>query len=59
VGQVRTPSGRLVAIRAGGEGGMGRAVLGEPAAGGLSLQAVFDCAAPLLPGLRRAAGFVF
>ena len=63
VAQVRVPSGRLVAIRAGsgrsGAGGMGQAVLGEPAAGGLSFQAVFDCAAPVLPGLQRAPGFVF
>ena len=57
--QVRAATGRLIAIRAGTAGGMGQAVLGEPSAGGLVVQPVFDCAAPLLPALRPAPGFVF
>jgi protein-L-isoaspartate(D-aspartate) O-methyltransferase len=56
--QVRPVKGRLVAIRA-GSGRLGQAVLGEPTPAGLSFTAVFDCSAPLLPALRRAAGFVF
>jgi protein-L-isoaspartate(D-aspartate) O-methyltransferase len=58
VAQLRSPAGRLVAVRA-VVGRVGQAVLGEALAGGLSLQPAFDCAAPVLPALRRAAGFVF
>ena len=57
------PMGRLIAIRArpGPSGAVrgGQAVMGEPVAGHWSLQPLFDCAAPLLPALRRTAGFVF
>lgn len=55
--QVRAPGGRLVAIRA--AAGLSQAVIGEPSAGGLAMQPAFDCAAPLLPALRRQPGFVF
>lgn len=56
--QVRAPSGRLVAIRT-RNGRIGQAVVAEPAAGGLSYQAVFDCNAPAIPALRSAPSFVF
>lgn len=56
--QVRAPTGRLVAVRA-LAGKVGQAIVGEPSSGGLSYQAMFDCAAPLLPGLQRVPGFVF
>jgi protein-L-isoaspartate(D-aspartate) O-methyltransferase len=56
--QVRVPGGRLVGVLAAG-GPVGRAVLAEPSVGGLSFQPAFDCAAPLLPPLRRGRGFVF
>jgi protein-L-isoaspartate(D-aspartate) O-methyltransferase len=57
-GQLRTPSGRLVTVRA-ASGRMGQAVLGEPSQGGLSFTAVFDCATSLLPALCPEPGFVF
>ncbi len=56
--QVRTPTGRLLAIRS-GAGRTGQAILGEPSVGGLSYQALFDCTASLLPALQREPGFVF
>ena len=56
--QLRSPGGRLVAVRA-AAGRVGQAVLGEPSAGGLVVQPMFDCAVPLLPALRRVPGFVF
>ena len=56
--QVRSPSGRLLAIRS-GAGRTGQAVLGEPSAGALSYQALFDCSAKLLPSLQREPAFVF
>jgi len=56
--QLRSPAGRLVAVRA-LVGRVGQAVLGEVLPGGLSLRPAFDCAAPMLPTLRRAPGFVF
>jgi hypothetical protein len=40
-------------------GAVGQAVLGELTPAGLRLQPMFDCAAPVLPALRRVAGFVF
>ncbi len=58
IGQIRTPGGRLIGILA-GAGRLGRAVVGEPVAGGLSFQPAFDCATPLLPALRRPPAFVF
>jgi len=57
--QVRPAAGRVVAVRAGAGGRVGQAVLGEPTPAGLVLRAEFDCAAPLLPALRRQPGFVF
>jgi protein-L-isoaspartate(D-aspartate) O-methyltransferase len=56
--QLRADSGRLLAIRA-TDGRLGQAVLGERTSHGLRLQPLFDCATPLLPSLRPAAGFVF
>ncbi len=60
IGQL-APMGRLIAIRGSAAGASrgGQAVMGEPVAGHWSLQPLFDCAVPLLPGLRAAAGFVF
>jgi protein-L-isoaspartate(D-aspartate) O-methyltransferase len=55
--QLRTPGGRLVGVLTGAH--IGRAVLGEPSAGGLSLRPQFDCATPTLPALRRRPAFVF
>lgn len=58
--QVSPNGGRLVGVRL-VTGRVGQAVLGErpgPAAA-ISLRPVFDCATPVLPGLRREAGFVF
>lgn len=57
-GQLRPASGRLVAVLATAER-VGHAVLCEPTRGGLSCQPAFDCATPVLPGLRREPGFVF
>ncbi len=53
-----TRPSRLVAVRA-AAGRMGQAVLGEVSASGLALRTDFDCVAPVLPALRRQAGFVF
>ncbi len=57
------PHGRLIAIRSmprpSGIGRICQAVIGERVAGRLSLQPLFDCAAPVLPAMRRIAGFVF
>ncbi len=58
IGQIRTPGGRLVGVLT-GKDGLGRAGIGEPVAGGLSFQAAFDCATPVLPALARQPGFVF
>jgi protein-L-isoaspartate(D-aspartate) O-methyltransferase len=55
--QLRNPGGRLVGVLAGAH--IGRAVLGEPSTGGLSLRRQFDCATPTLPALRRRPAFVF
>jgi protein-L-isoaspartate(D-aspartate) O-methyltransferase len=52
-------AGRLVAVRAGGAGTVGQAVLGEATPAGLVLRPAFDCAAPVLAALRRQPGFVF
>jgi protein-L-isoaspartate(D-aspartate) O-methyltransferase len=58
--QVRNPGGRLIGVLCAAPGlGLGRAVVGEPSAGGLSFQPAFDCATPVLPALRRPPGFVF
>jgi protein-L-isoaspartate(D-aspartate) O-methyltransferase len=59
-GQVRPGGGRLVGVRV-LAGRIGQAVLGERAgaAPAISLRPVFDCATPVLPGLRRKPGFVF
>jgi hypothetical protein len=40
-------------------GGVEQGVLGERAAGTLRFVPAFDCATNLLPGFRRAPGFVF
>ena len=56
--QVRSPSGRLIAVRT-VPGRPGQAVLGEPSAAGLVLQPAFDCTAPVLAAMRREPGFVF
>jgi len=58
--QLRPQDGRLVGVRVQG-GRIGQAVLGERAgaAPAVSLRSVFDCATPVLPGLRREPGFVF
>jgi protein-L-isoaspartate(D-aspartate) O-methyltransferase len=52
--------GRLVGVRV-GYGRTDQAVLGERvgAEPAISLRPAFDCAAPALPGLGRAPGFVF
>jgi len=55
--QLRNPGGRLVGVLAGAH--IGRAVLGEPSVGGLSLRPQFDCATPALPALRHQPAFVF
>lgn len=57
-GQVRMPGGRLVGVLRAAER-IAHAGVGEPSGGGLSFQPVFDCATPVLPGLRRAPAFVF
>ncbi len=63
VAQIKPGSGRLVTVQVdphrAGAARIGHAVLGELTPAGLSLQPVFDCAVPLLPGMRRAPGFVF
>lgn len=51
-------TGRLVMVR-GDEGKVGRAVVGRPSAGGLSILPAFDCMVTALPALRRSPGFVF
>lgn len=58
IGQIRTPGGRLVGVIAASDR-IGHAGVGEPSGGGLSFRASFDCAVPVLPALRREAGFVF
>ena len=58
--QVSPNGGRLVGVRV-LTGRVGHAVLGERsgAAPAISLRPAFDCATPVLPGLRREPGFVF
>ena len=57
--QLKPASGRIVAVRA-VTSGVGHAALGEAVGGAaLAWQALFDCATPLLPALRRAPSFVF
>jgi protein-L-isoaspartate(D-aspartate) O-methyltransferase len=56
--QVRPQGGRLVTVRRAANG-LCQGVLAEPSVGGLSFQAVFDCATPKLPAFARAPGFVF
>jgi protein-L-isoaspartate(D-aspartate) O-methyltransferase len=56
--QIAVGSGRLVTVHA-AAGAVGQAVLGEMTRDGLRLQPAFDCVAPVLPALRRTAGFVF
>lgn len=58
VAQLRSPGGRVVVVQA-VAGRVGQAVLGEALPSGLSLRPAFDCAAPVLPALTRAPGFVF
>ena len=57
------PLGRLIAVRRipapVGAGSPAQAIIGEPVAGRLSIQPLFDCAVPLLPALRPAPSFVF
>jgi len=55
-----TPAGRVVAVLAdGGQDGIGRAVLAEPAGGGYATRRLFDCTARLLPQFRPAPVFSF
>jgi protein-L-isoaspartate(D-aspartate) O-methyltransferase len=60
--QVKPVDGRLLTIKH-IQGRVSQAVIGERAPGdaesGLSFQPLFDCATPLLPSMRRVAGFVF
>ena len=58
IGRQVAANGRLVCILS-PEGGTSVAVLAEPSTGGLRAQPEFDAAAPLLPGLQPAPGFVF
>ncbi len=54
------PEGRVVAVLADDEdGGIGRAVLAEPAGGGYAVLRLFDCTARLLPQFRPAPAFSF
>jgi protein-L-isoaspartate(D-aspartate) O-methyltransferase len=56
--QLRPGTGRLVTvIRIASH--IGQAVLAEPSTTGLRAQPAFDCAAPLIPSLLPAPGFVF
>jgi protein-L-isoaspartate(D-aspartate) O-methyltransferase len=56
--QLKPESGRIVAVRV--AGGVRHAAIGEAVRGAeLAWQALFDCATPVLPALRRAPGFVF
>jgi protein-L-isoaspartate(D-aspartate) O-methyltransferase len=61
-GQVQRDGGRIATVRA-FPGGVSHAALGEvvagPAGDAVAWQPLFDCATPVLPALRRAAGFVF
>ena len=54
--QIR-PDGRLAGIDA--DGGAPKAVLIRRAGKGFSRMALFDCAAPVFDGLRRAPSFTF
>ena len=58
--QVSPNGGRLVGVRV-VSGRLGQAVVGERtgAAPAISLRPAFDCATPVLPGMRREPGFVF
>jgi len=56
--QLKPVGGRLIAVRVAG-GHLGHAVVAEASEGGLSAQPVFDCTAPVLPGMRAAPSFVF
>jgi protein-L-isoaspartate(D-aspartate) O-methyltransferase len=56
--QLRTEVGRLAAICMDSATG-GQAVLAEATGAGLRMQPMFDCTAPLIPGLAAAPGFVF
>jgi protein-L-isoaspartate(D-aspartate) O-methyltransferase len=56
--QLRKDGGRLVAICTEGAA-RGQAVLAEATMAGLHKQPMFDCAAPPIPSLVQAAGFVF
>jgi protein-L-isoaspartate(D-aspartate) O-methyltransferase len=54
------PGGRIVAVLADGEsGGIGRAVVAEPARAGFAKVAAFDCTARVLPAFQRAPVFSF
>ncbi len=61
--QQLSPTGRLIGIRsvarATGAGRSCQAVVGERVGSGLSLQPLFDCGVPVLPGFNRVPGFVF
>lgn len=56
--QVKPSGGRFIGILS-TDGRTAQAVTGVRVGAGLSLRALFDCATPVLPGFRRAAGFVF
>lgn len=60
--QVKREGGRIVAVRA-FPGGVSHAAFGEvvavPGGAKVAWQALFDCATPVLPALRRVPGFVF
>ncbi len=56
--QVKPNGGRFIGIHC-GDGRTAQAVIGLRVGTSLSLQPLFDCATPVLPAFRRAAGFVF
>ena len=56
--QLKPQGGRLTTVLR-GEGRVAQAVLAEPIGHGLSVQPVFDCAVPLLPGMGKPSAFVF
>ncbi len=58
IGRQVSANGRLVTVLS-PAGGTSVGVLAEPSTGGLRAQAAFDAAAPLLPSLAPAPGFVF
>jgi protein-L-isoaspartate(D-aspartate) O-methyltransferase len=56
--QLSPHTGRLIAAMS-GDGRITQAVIGERTQAGLRTAALFDCATPMLPSLRRAPAFEF